>query len=145
MDARQDAGRGAWTARERGAEDEGQPIRLLVAEDDHAWRAALTAAVRADPRFTLLAAVADALDAVAALALRPHLVLTDVHMPPGPDGFHVIRAAAAAGVPAVAMSSDESWRELVRDAGGLAFVSKALHLRSLLDAVAEAHARHHEG
>lgn len=59
-------------------------IRVLVAEDDTAVRAALSALIGDEPRLELVAAVGDADEAIAAAEReRPDVALLDVRMPGG--------------------------------------------------------------
>ena len=68
-----------------------KPIRVLVAEDDAAVRAALSALIGDEPSLELVAAVGDADEAIAvAERERPDVVLLDVRMPGG-GGTHAAR------------------------------------------------------
>lgn len=88
-------------------------IRVVVADDDAAFREALVDVIGADPRFSVVAAASTGVD-VADLALRSRadLVLLDVRMPSGgPEAARAVHQAATdAGVrpPAVVALSAQS-------------------------------------
>lgn len=70
-------------------------VRTLIAEDEPLSREGLAEWVADTPALELVGAVADGPGALAAIrALRPALVLMDIHMP-GMTGLEVMRALAA--------------------------------------------------
>jgi two-component system LytT family response regulator len=70
------------------------PARTLIAEDEPLAREGLEQWVRQLPQLDLVASCADGDSALAAIrALRPALVLLDIHMP-GRSGLQVLRALA---------------------------------------------------
>jgi two-component system LytT family response regulator len=83
------------------------PVRTLIAEDEPLAREGLEQWVRQLPQLELVASCADGDSALAEIrALRPALVLLDIHMP-GRSGLQVLRAlaedAADAGQPGPAV------------------------------------------
>jgi two-component system nitrate/nitrite response regulator NarL len=67
------------------------PIRVMIADDDAAVRAALIDSLEGDPRFTVLAAVSTGSELVQrSRELRPDVALVDVQMPGG--GEQAVRA-----------------------------------------------------
>jgi two-component system LytT family response regulator len=70
------------------------PVRTLIAEDEPLAREGLEQWVRLLPQLELVASCADGDSALQAIrALRPALVLLDIHMP-GRSGLQVLRALA---------------------------------------------------
>jgi DNA-binding NarL/FixJ family response regulator len=68
------------------------PIKVVVAEDSYLVREALTQLLEDDPDLDLAAVAEDATALVDAIDReQPHVVLTDIFMPPskGPEGIHV--------------------------------------------------------
>ena len=116
-------------------------IRVLVAEDQAAVRAALVMILRAEPGFEVVGQAADGEEAVRlALELRPDVVLMDVQMPQL-DGYGATRCIRslqredAATVPIVAMSAN-AFAEDVRaslEAGMNAHLSKPIDMRKVVD------------
>jgi CheY-like chemotaxis protein len=85
--------------------------------------------------------VAGAVDSIR--ALRPALVLLDLHLPDG-DGGEVLKALrrdpATRDLPVIVISSDATdlARARLADAGASGFLTKPIDLRRLLDAVRSA-------
>jgi len=68
----------------------GEPIRVLIVDDVKSARDLLEEILTTDPRFQVVGAVGDGLEAVAtALKLRPDLVTMDIRLP-GIDGFQAV-------------------------------------------------------
>jgi DNA-binding NarL/FixJ family response regulator len=112
-------------------------FRILVAEDDAAFRAALAALLAADPRFTVAGTAADGREAIElAKQLEPDAVVMDIEMP-GIDGVEATRKIAP-GIPVLAISGhDYEERVLdIRDAGAGDYVRKARVDDELCDALA---------
>jgi DNA-binding NarL/FixJ family response regulator len=100
--------------------------RILVAEDDAAFRAALAALLRADGRFDVVGEAANGREAIElARELRPDAVVMDIEMP-DLDGVEATRELAPR-VPVLAISGhDYEERVLdIRDAGARDYVRKA--------------------
>jgi DNA-binding NarL/FixJ family response regulator len=112
-------------------------FRILVAEDDAGFRAALEALLAADARFTVAGTAADGREAVElAKKLKPDAVVMDIEMPEL-DGVEATRAIAPA-IPVLAISGhDYEERVLdIRDAGAGDYVRKARVDDELCDALA---------
>lgn len=119
-----------------------QPITVLIADDDAAFRTALVALVEEDPGLRLVAAVGDADAALAAaIAERPDVALLDVRMPGG-GGPAVARGLREAGLPtrAVALSAYEErgWVVEMVGAGALGYLVKGTDVNELLEAIRRA-------
>jgi len=100
--------------------------RIVVAEDDGAFRAALASLLRADGRFEVVGEAKNGREAIElARRLNPDAVVMDIEMP-DVDGVEATRALAP-GVPVVAISGhDYEERVLdIRDAGASDYVRKA--------------------
>ena len=110
-------------------------IRLLIAEDDPGFAAALAALFDYDEEVKIVGVVGDGEEAVAqALLLRPDVVTMDVEMPLV-DGFEAARRIAAA-LPAtrIILISGSDMAEpgiRAREAGADAFVGKSQVLTRL--------------
>jgi DNA-binding NarL/FixJ family response regulator len=112
-------------------------FRILVAEDDAGFRAALEALLAADARFKVAGTAADGREAVElAKKLKPDAVVMDIEMPEL-DGVEATRAIAPA-IPVLAISGhDYEERVLdIRDAGAGDYVRKARVDDELCDALA---------
>jgi DNA-binding NarL/FixJ family response regulator len=73
-----------------------QTIRILLADDHALFRRGLAGLLNQERGFTVIGEAADGAEAVRqALALRPDLVLMDIHMP-GTDGLQATRQIVAA-------------------------------------------------
>ncbi|MCG6980180.1 MAG: chemotaxis-specific protein-glutamate methyltransferase CheB [Deltaproteobacteria bacterium] len=73
----------------------GEPIRVLIVDDVKSARDLLVEILTTDPRFQVVGAVADGLEAVAvALKMRPDLVTMDIRLP-GIDGFQAVEKILA--------------------------------------------------
>jgi len=111
--------------------------RILVAEDDAAFLAALEALLAADGRFTVVGRARNGREAVElAQTLRPDAIVMDIEMPEV-DGVEATRQVAAS-VPVLAISGhDYEERVLdIRDAGAADYVRKARVDDELCDALA---------
>jgi two-component system chemotaxis response regulator CheB len=68
----------------------GEPIRVLIVDDVKSARDLLEEILATDPRFQVVGAVEDGLEAVTvALELRPDLITMDIRLP-GIDGFEAV-------------------------------------------------------
>lgn len=103
-------------------------IRILIVEDDPAFRDRFAGFVAATPGFELLAALSDATSAIAALARHtPDVVLVDLGLP-DMSGIEVIREVArlhpAADVMVVTVFGDESHVLRSIEAGATGYLLK---------------------
>jgi DNA-binding NarL/FixJ family response regulator len=115
-------------------------FRILVAEDDEAFRAALDAVVGDDPRFEVCGAARDGKECIELVrTLEPDAVVIDIEMPVL-DGVEATRAlrTSAPSLPVVAISGhDYEERVLeIRAAGANDYVRKARVDEDLCDALA---------
>ncbi|MDL5155529.1 response regulator transcription factor [Actinomycetospora termitidis] len=121
----------------------GDPIRVLLADDEELVRAGMAALLDLEPDITVVAQAADGRTAVdAVLAHRPDVAVVDLQMP-GADGMTVAREVAAT-VPdcAVVLLTGHGRPAHLRqalDAGARAFVPKGSPARALADVVRRVH------
>jgi two-component system, NarL family, response regulator DesR len=122
----------------------GQPIRLLLADDQALVRGALAALLELEPDLTVVAEVARGDEVVpAALDTQPDVALLDVEMP-GLDGIAATRALKQA-LPAtrvliVTTFGRPGYLRRALQAGADGFVVKDTPARQLADAVRRVHA-----
>ena len=114
-----------------------KPVRILIVDDDRNVRGALAMRLRLETGMALVGEAGDGLTGVElALTLRPDVVLMDLNMP-GMDGLAACRRIRAAGIQVVVFSLEETplTRQLCREAGAAAFVSKQGAIAVLLAAL----------
>jgi two-component system chemotaxis response regulator CheB len=89
-----------------------EPIRVLIVDDVKSARDLLEEILTTDPRFQVVGAVGDGLEAVAtALKMRPDLVTMDIRLP-GIDGFQAVeRILAVFPVPIVMITASMGKQE----------------------------------
>ncbi|MBV6699211.1 response regulator transcription factor [Kitasatospora aureofaciens] len=113
-------------------------IRVLVAEDQAAVRAALVMILRAEPDVEVVGQAADGEEAVRlALELRPDVVLMDVQMP-RLDGVSATREVVAAGAAQVLVLTTFDLDEYVYGAlraGAAGFLLKDLEADALVEGI----------
>ncbi|MFF7993116.1 response regulator [Kitasatospora xanthocidica] len=113
-------------------------IRVLVAEDQAAVRAALVMILRAEPGFEVVGQAADGEEAIRlALELRPDVVLMDVQMP-RLDGVSATREVVAAGAAQVLVLTTFDLDEYVYGAlraGAAGFLLKDLEADTLVEGI----------
>ncbi|MFD0273304.1 response regulator [Kitasatospora sp. NPDC127111] len=113
-------------------------IRVLVAEDQAAVRAALVMILRAEPDLEVVGQAADGEEAVRlALELRPDVVLMDVQMP-RLDGVSATRQVVAAGAAQVLVLTTFDLDEYVYGAlraGAAGFLLKDLEADTLVEGI----------
>jgi two-component system OmpR family response regulator len=109
-------------------------LRVLIVEDDHALRSALTGAL--EMVGYEVRALADGTEIAEALEVfRPDLVGLDVYLPEGPDGFELAkRVRSLSSVPIVFLTAADSVQERLRgfDLGGDDYVVKPFSMAELL-------------
>jgi DNA-binding NarL/FixJ family response regulator len=116
----------------------GEPIRVLVVDDQALVRQGFAVILDAEPDITVVGEAADGAQAVeAAVTLRPEVVLMDVRMP-GMDGITATAAICARTPARVLMLTTYDVDEHVYDAlraGASGFLLKTMRGRDLVDAV----------
>jgi two-component system chemotaxis response regulator CheB len=92
--------------------EDGEVIRVLIVDDVKSARDLLVEILTTDPRFQVVGAVGDGLEAVAvALKMRPDLVTMDIRLP-GIDGFQAVeRILAVFPVPIVMITASMGKQE----------------------------------
>jgi EAL domain-containing protein (putative c-di-GMP-specific phosphodiesterase class I) len=119
----------------------GQPIRVLIADDDPLLRAAIAALVSSEATSACVGAVGSADDAIhAAVRERPDVALIDVRMPGG-------GAAAALGIKlnsprtkVIALSAHEDQATVLEmlEAGAVGYLVKGTSAGAITDAIGNA-------
>jgi two-component system, NarL family, response regulator DesR len=132
-------------SRAPGCDDDDVPIRLAIVDDHPAIAAAIVAAVgdgAADAERIDVVGVAHTAAAGIALvtrggADRPEVVLTDIQLETGTDGFVVLDAARANGCRAIVLTGFDrsSFMRAAFDRGADGFLSKASHVEEIIDAI----------
>ena len=116
----------------------GEPIRVLVVDDQTLVRQGLTVILDAEPDLTVVGEAGDGASAVeATAALRPDVVLMDVRMP-AVDGITATAEICARTASRVLMLTTYDLDEYVYDAlraGASGFLLKSMRGRDLAEAV----------
>jgi DNA-binding NarL/FixJ family response regulator len=116
----------------------GEPIRVLVVDDQALVRQGLTVILDAEPDLTVVGEAGDGAAAVeATVALHPDVVLMDVRMP-GVDGITATTEICSRTASRVLMLTTYDLDEYVYDAlraGASGFLLKSMRGRDLADAV----------
>jgi DNA-binding NarL/FixJ family response regulator len=102
------------------------PIRVLIADDDHRVRTALSALLTSTAGFDIVGASATT-DSALSLARqhRPTVALIDILLPEALDGLGLLRAITnELHIPAIAMSIDGGLRNRALAAGATQFLDK---------------------
>lgn len=113
------------------------PIRVLIADDDHRVRTALSTLLGSSTGFDVVGTSGTA-DSALALARqhRPTVALVDILMPEAHDGLGLLHALTKAlHIPAIAMSVDGGLRKSALAAGATSFVDKDSRADDLIAAV----------
>lgn len=103
-----------------------EPIRVLIADDDHRVRTALSALLTSTAGFDIVGASATT-DSAFSLARqhRPTVALIDILLPEALDGLGLLRAITnELHIPAIAMSIDGGLRNRALAAGATQFFDK---------------------
>jgi len=114
-----------------------EPIRVLIADDDHRVRTALSALLTS---FADIAIVGTSATPDGALALarqhRPRVALIDILLPEPRDGLALLRALTdELDIPAIAMSIDGRFKESALAAGATCFFDKDSRTDQLIAAL----------
>jgi len=121
-------------------------MRVLIADDEDDVRELLSEMIRREPDLELVAAAADAAEAVeAAERERPDVAIIDAHMPEG-GGVRALKELAER-VPetaTVVLSAFDSQSKVVEhlDAGALAYLVKPVSRKDLVATLERAVAAH---
>jgi two-component system nitrate/nitrite response regulator NarL len=130
------------------ADDAGVPVRLLIVDDSDAYRAGMVRAADAHHGVDLVAEAdggAAALDAIA--RHRPDVALVDLRMP-NVDGVDVCRGVARlepatdCKVVILSAATEAGIHDEALDAGAIAFLTKDLPRKQILDMVLSLVGRH---
>ncbi len=123
----------------------GEPIRIVIVEDNKVFREALELLLGLRSDLEVVASVADGEDAVPAVEKhRPHVVLMDYRLP-GVDGIEATRALRSAypAIAVVALTASANREEMraLREAGAVATLTKDTELEEIVAAIHEAATR----
>jgi two-component system response regulator DesR len=102
------------------------PIRVLIADDDHRVRTALSTLLTSSDGFDIVGASAT-VDSALTMARqhRPTVALIDILLPEAPDGLALLRAITdELDIPAIAMSINGGLRNSALAAGATLFIDK---------------------
>jgi DNA-binding NarL/FixJ family response regulator len=114
-----------------------EPIRVLIADDDHRVRTALSTLLTSTAGFDIVGASATTDSALTtARQHRPTIALIDILLPEAPDGLGLLHALTdELHIPAIAMSIDGGLRNSALAAGATLFVDKDSTADSLIAAL----------
>ena len=118
---------------------DGQPIRVLLADDHPILRKVLAHQLRKEPRLKVVGAACDGQEALEMVAeLRPDVVLMDITMP-RMDGIEATRQIALqhpdVRVIGLSMHEEDDLMVAMQEAGAVAYLKKGLPVESLLSAI----------
>ncbi len=124
----------------------GQPIRIVIAEDESMIRLDLRETL-VDEGYEVVGEASEGAEAVRLVQeLKPDVAILDIKMP-GTDGLVAAQAIIEQKLAAVVILTAYSQRDLIdqaRDAGALAYVVKPFHRNDLVPAIELARARFKE-
>jgi len=112
-------------------------IRVLIADDDHRVRTALSVLLTSFADFDIVGTSATT-DGALTLARqhRPTVALIDILLPEAPDGLALLRALTdELGIPAIAMSIDGALKKSALAAGARCFFDKDSRADQLIAAL----------
>jgi DNA-binding NarL/FixJ family response regulator len=106
--------------------DHTQPIRVLIADDDHRVRTALSTLLAMSTGFHVVGAASTATSALTlAREHRPTVALVDMLLPDLSDGLGLLRSMAGElQIPTIAISVDGGLKVSALSAGAAGFVDK---------------------
>ena len=121
----------------------GAPIKVAIVDDHPAIALAIEAAIKANPAGDLafVGAARTADDGIRLVRANgpeaPDVVLCDVQLQSGPDGFTVVAAARAAGRRPIVLTSFErsSFMRAAFEKGAFGYLDKRLEMSAILDAI----------
>ena len=120
-----------------------EPIRVLIADDDHRVRTALSALLTSYAGFDIVGTSATT-DGALTLARqhRPTVALIDILLPEAPDGLGLLHAVTnELQIPAIAMSIDGGLRKRALAAGATSFFDKDGRADQLIAALRAVHSQ----
>ena len=103
-----------------------EPVRVLIADDDHRVRTALSALLTSSAGFDIVD-ISATTDSALTLARqhRPTVALIDILLPEAPDGLALLRALTdELHIPAIAISIDGGLKKSALAAGATSFFDK---------------------
>jgi DNA-binding NarL/FixJ family response regulator len=117
--------------------DHTQPIRVLIADDDHRVRTALSTLLATSTGFDVVGAASNAASALKlAREHRPSVALVDMLLPDASDGLGLTRAMTAElHIPTIAISINGGLEVSALSAGAAGFVDKDSPVDLLLAAL----------
>jgi DNA-binding NarL/FixJ family response regulator len=123
-------------------------VRVLIADDEDDVRELLAEMIRREPDLELVAATANAAEAIdAAERERPDVAIIDAHMPEG-GGVHAIKEMAerVPDTATIVLSAFDSQAKVVEhlDAGALAYLVKPVSRQDLVATLERAVAAHRQ-
>lgn len=117
-------------------------ISVLIAEDDEQMRLALASFIETEPGFALVAAVADAQEAIdLAAGLQPDVVVVDVNMPHGGGtraAREIRRRTPRSRVLALSAANDRATVLAMVEAGASGYLVKGGPVQEISDAIRRA-------
>jgi DNA-binding NarL/FixJ family response regulator len=136
-DPRLDLPRSPSGPKEQVVPDPLPPIRVLIADDDHRVRTALSALLTAATGFDIVGAAATAASALTmAREQLPTVALVDLLLPEASDGLGLLRTITdELHIPAIAISVDGGLRNSSLAAGAAGFVEKGNTAERLISAL----------
>lgn len=121
------------------------PLRLVIVDDNDAYRSGMVRAADAHPEIDLVAQADGGLSALDAIAVhRPSLALVDLRMP-SVDGIDVCRGVTRIDPPLnckvviLSAATESGVHEMALEAGAVAFLTKDLPRKEILRRVLELH------
>jgi DNA-binding NarL/FixJ family response regulator len=115
------------------------PVKILIADDNPAFREFLKSFVAKMPEMCIAGEAADGEEAVQLVGhLKPDLVLMDIEMPrmDGPEATRQIKSQSApTKVVLLSAHADEALRKSAADCGADGFLAKGTSVREMITAL----------